>query len=209
MMRKEKTKNPLWVRVSQKILSRFSGKPVYLSNMPPSPIAVVAVFWYIENGVRHFLFIKKKNESLRFPSCLGLKNGKNVSQTLIDSIHKTCGNAFVKSLPKSALTLDNKPLTMVFGYEDSFSGKTYPLHTFIWSIQITPEQASLSVSEDALADIYAIGEPGFHQEDITESHLQIAQMLINHTLQPLGADPVSDMLEDFLKGVTNHERIIH
>ena len=209
-----------WVGKARKMLADallrvIYGRKMHISAQAPSPIAGAVAFWYMDHNVKHFIFAKdNENKSLRFPSCLGLKNHNSISAALKDTINELFGNAFMKAFDSKLLGMENLTTVPVFSYLDQVGQAALPVHTLVWQIQITPEQAQLCQPQQAGTDVIAVPEGSLSNQNVAPSHVTILAEIqkVNRKAQQRmmkETNVSSDVLDDLLKGNIGSSRTIH
>lgn len=196
------------------VIRLFYGEHMHMTVHTPTPIAGAVVFWYMENNVRHYIFVKEEGAPhLRFPSCLGLGKFNTISAALAHVGTDLLGSAFIRSLDKNVLASDRISSVPVFSYKEKALEASYPVHTLLWTVQITPDQAQLCQPQRKNTYIIATPEVGLASVNIAPSHVTLVKeaqkVLRKHQRQFPEVDLSSDVLEDILTQTTPANRTIH
>lgn len=211
-----KQKTSFLKKLANRLVRLSYGKEMYISEYRPSPIAGVCAFYYVENGMRHYIFVKKSKEmALQFVSCLGFNGHQNIVEALSQTLETFFGKPFMRSFDKNLISMETISTVPVFSYkEDASHENAYNVHTFAWHIQITQEQAQLcQPNENEDIDILAVPEVGVTNQPLSESHRAILSTLKDAERKSrkndIGENIGADLLEDILQGTTTPSRTIH
>ncbi|MFT7433349.1 MAG: hypothetical protein ACI9TY_000979 [Alphaproteobacteria bacterium] len=213
-MTHENTENPI-VSEKQSLLTRLKmsiastvvnflyGRDMTITSFKNSAVAGSVIFWYFENGTRHFVMVKNsKNGQARFSSCLGLGEHSDITAATKSAVKTLLGDVFYKSLDAGLISVDRVSSVPTFKCEDVSSGTMVPVNGVVWTVQITAEQAQLCQPMLKNIDIVAIPEYALLGKEVTPSHQMIYQSALKHIhgtaslLQQLGIDQVDDMFKE-------------
>lgn len=201
---KEQNKASLKTRLANAITSAIFGRPMHVSHLPKSAVAGIVIFWYFENGVRQFVMVKNPKEAsaqARFVSCLGMGKSKTMSEAASATTNLLLGKVFTRSLDKNLLAADRVCAVPTFNTEDSVFGGHVPVHSIVWAVQITQEQAQMCEPEQHL-DVVAVPEFAMMGNEVSDSHKAVYQACLRHihASNPLVQEFAIDQLEDLLQG---------
>tara|TARA_R110000868_G_scaffold411733_1_gene708254 strand:- start:85758 stop:86429 length:672 start_codon:yes stop_codon:yes gene_type:complete len=203
----------LKVKLASSIVHFLYGRPMTITSFKNSAVAGSVIFWYFENGTRHFVMVKNsKAGQARFTSCLGLGEHADITDATKSTVKTLLGNVFYKSLDAGLISVDRVSSVPTFKCEDPGNGGMVPVNGVVWTVQITPEQAQLCQPTLKNVDVVAIPEYALLGKEVTASHQMIYQSALKHIhgtiplLQQLGIDHVDDMFSE-VRPATN--KILH
>lgn len=205
---KKMRKDSFKVRLANAISSFILGTKVHATHLPKSAVAGVVIYWYFENGVRQFVLVKNhaehKSPEARFVSCLGLGKYKSMSEAVIGTSDVLLGKVFARALDKSLLAADRVSAAPTFSTEDPVTGGSFPVHSLVWCVQITQEQAQLCEPEHNI-EVIAVPEFALNGELVSPSHQSIYKACLRHihANNQIMQDFAIEQLEDLLSG---HQR---
>lgn len=193
----------LKMSLASSIVNFIYGREMTITSFKNSAVAGSVIFWYFENGTRHFVMVKNSKEGpARFASCLGLGEHADITTATKNAVKTLLGDVFLKSLDTGLITVDRVASVPTFKCEDRSSSTMVPVNGVVWSVQITPEQAQLCQPCIDNVDIVAIPEYALLGKDVTSSHQVIYQSALKHIhgtaslLEQLGIDQVDDMFKE-------------
>ena len=199
-------------RFAENIVSLLCGD-VKISSPLEATIAGSIVFWYLENGVRHFIMVKEQGaqENARFVSCLGLGKHKDISVATQETTKLLLGEVFYRALDQQLLKSDRVAAVPAFKCESAETGEFFPVHSIVWTVQITPEQAQLCEPQNQNIEVISIPEFAIMGPEVSASHKQIYQAVLRHIhgSSPIANEAPVDLLEDLLNYGHTTDKIIH
>lgn len=206
----------LRMALANKIVGWLYGREMTITPFQNSAIAGLVVFWYIDNGVRHFVMVKNSavSNNARFVSCLGIGENKDITEATRNTVKSIMGSVFYKSLDSSLLAQDRVASVPTFKCEEPSLGESVPVNGVVWAVQITPEQAGLCQPEMKNVDIVAVPEFSIVGNEVAPSHQMIYQSVLKHihgikpSLQELGIEQLEDAFKDMV-GRKSSSKIIH
>ena len=206
----------LRMALANKVVGWLYGREMTITPFQNSAIAGLVVFWYIENGVRHFVMVKnsKVSNNARFVSCLGIGQNKDITEATRNTVKAIMGSVFYKSLDNNLIAQDRVASVSTFKCEDHSIGESVPVNGVVWAVQITPEQAGLCQPEMKNVDIVAVPEFAIVGNEVAHSHQMIYQSVLKHihgikpSLQELGIEQLEDAFKDMV-GRKSSSKIIH
>lgn len=206
-------KSSLLKKLTQFLVRKTYGDAAIVTEHVPSPIAGVVAFYYVEHGMRHYIFVSaSESNELQFASCLGFQGYQNIAEALQHTVTTFFGKSFMRAFDRNLLSMENIKTVPVFSYKET-AEQNYNVHTFAWHIQLTPEQAQLCQPENDDVDILAVPEMNIAQQKLSKSHLAVLTAIKSaernaHTRDMYG-DLQNDLLEDILQGAPQTARTIH
>lgn len=201
-------------RVAQAVVNVLYGRPVHISPFHSSTVASCVILWYFEGNARRFVMVRDRHDAnrARFISCLDAGKHETPSQALLTMIRKVAGDAFSKSIDRRLLDIDRVACAPVFKYDDSVTGRTLPIQSLVWVVQITAEQAQCMQHNPKGPKLVTIPEYALLGPDITQSHRIIYQSALRHIHGQKKNTPDAEIfreLEEMLKGAETPQRILH
>lgn len=195
------------------ILRVLYGRKMHLSPFQTGSVAGIAIFWYLDNGLRKFILVKDsaENSTARFVSCLGTGKSANITDATNETVRLLLGDPFYRSLDKKPLAVDKLAAIPAFKCEDSASSQSFPVHGVVWAVQITAEQAGLCNSKLKNVEVLSLPEYNLTTSDIAPSHKHIYQSVLRHIhgTQPTAPVNVYEQLDDFISSQRTSHKIVH
>lgn len=204
-----------WRRqAAHRVVKALYGRDMHISSHRGSLVAATAVFWYQDNGMRKFLMVRDVTEpqgGARFPGCLENKVDAPLTATLIESLDKLLGSAFVKALDHNLLEVDRVSAAPVLSLADKVTGEKMPVQGVVWLVRITKEMAQLCESQDKRIEVIAVPEFSMGTNEINAAHKVVFQNIGRHLNEDSVAETgmIVDRLEDFLRKMGNAQRQVH
>ena len=200
-------------KLANSFLNSLYGRDMHFSSNAPTVVAGAIVFWYVENGVRHFVMVKDLNDSgeARFVSCLGIGKHHDINTATVDCINTLLGKVFYRSVDKKLITNDRVVSVPSFTSIDEVTGNNTPVTAVVWTVQITPEQAQMCEPVANNIDVIAVPEFGIIGSDVAHSHQLIYQSVLRHIQETSPIPMMGDMdaLDDLFKNSQVSHRTIH
>jgi len=200
-------------RVAKRLVSAIYGKEMSISPYATGAISACSVFWYMDSGIRKFVFIREKGSKnpARFISVM--KNGETpMNASLLQAVNRTLGAVFFKSVDHRLFDIDRVAAAPSFMIQDKDIKGNIPMLSLVWVVQLTKEQAQLCNGHIKNFEVVTIPEFSLVSgNEVADAHKGIYQSIIRHihgSVNATGAFSV-DALENLMQTKKVTTRTIH
>lgn len=197
--------------IAQTATKMLLGPQASINAEGALPVAGIIVFWYVEDGNRHFVMVRDDDQDKsRFVGFFGTESAEQSTiTTLHQAVKAQLGKAFYRALGDQALREDTIAAAPSYPYTDA--GRETQLQMLIWAVQITPEQAQLAAPAQANLNVLAVPEFALLTGSVIRSHKAVYGSILNHLQSDalIQGDALMDQLEDSLAVTRKTARTIH
>lgn len=168
--------------IAQSVANKMYGKEMAISSYATGAVSACAVFWYMDNGIRRFVFIREQGKNpARFISVMKNADGQPMHESLLHAINRTLGSVFFKSLDARLFDADRVAAATSFTVQDKDMQKNIPMLSLVWVVQLTKEQAQLANGHVKNFEIVTIPEFSLISgSEVADAHKGIYQSVIRH-----------------------------
>lgn len=202
-------------KLLQKVAEGLFGRELYFTSLPISQVPAVAVFWYLEGGMRKFIMLRQVDgkgnvtSPAMFCNTTGAEADRAVNEHLREAVKTYFGEAFYRSLDQNLLNADRISASPSFRLDDETTGLPHLVPSLVWATQITPEQAQLAQCKIGGIDLCHIAEFSVLGADVLQSHQMVYQSISRHLHTIRGETQVLEQMEDMFHHVQTGSKVIH
>jgi hypothetical protein len=195
------------------VVARMYGKEMSISPYATGAVSACAVFWFMDEGVRKFIFIREKSKGAQARFISVMKNSDTpMNAVLLQAVNRTLGSVFFKSLDHRLFDVDRVAAAPSFMIQDKDIKASIPMLSLVWAVQITKEQAQLCNGHVKNFEVVTIPEFSLISgTEVAEAHKGVYQAVVRHihgSIKNNGLFSV-DALENLLQNKKVAPRTIH
>ena len=199
--------------IAKKVVNTMYGKDMSISSYTSGAVSACAVFWYMDQGIRKFVFIRetKQKTPARFISVMKTDDTP-INANLLQAINRTLGHVFFKSIDTRLFDVDRVAAAPSFMVQDKDIKGKFPMLSLVWVMQITKEQAQLCNGHVKNFEVVTIPEFSLISgTEVAEAHKSVYQSVIRHIHGSIttGSGFSVDALENLMQTKKVTTRTIH
>ena len=195
--------------IAHSVVNNLYGREMSISPFSAGAVSACVVFWYMDGGIRKFIFIREQSSKkhARFISVMKNNDEQQVNETLLHAINRTLGHVFFKSLDRKLFDIDRVAATPSFVIQDNEIKENIQMLSLVWVVQITKEQAQLCNGSVKNFEVVTIPEFSLVSgTEVADAHKGVYQSVIRHVHGTIASSNTFSV--DTLEGLMQTKKVI-